>query len=267
MNDEARIRFSNGATYERYMGKWSQLVADVFLDWIAVPPRQRWLDVGCGSGAFTGILIGREQPASVHGIDPSEEQLAFARARPGLQAADFRIGDAMALPFADDAFDAAVMPLVIFFVPDPVLGVAEMVRVVRPGGLVAAYAWDMDGGGFPYEVLLAEVRGSGVSSPKPPSPDASRLEAMRALWSGAGLQAVDTRRITVHRSFADFEDFWATALCAPSLGRTLAEMDTDRLAAIRARVQARLVPAADGSITLSAHANAVKGTVPRPAGP
>lgn len=262
MNDEARIRFTNGATYERYMGKWSRLVGDAFLDWVAAPPRQRWLDVGCGNGAFTELLVTRADAASIHGIDPSEDQLAFARTRPALGGVGLGIGDAMALPFPDDAFDAAVMPLVIFFVPDPVLGVAEMARVVRPGGLVSAYAWDMDGGGFPYEVLLAEVRGSGVSSPKPPSPDASRLDAMRALWSGAGLQAVDTRRITVHRSFADFEDFWATALCAPSLGRTLAEMDADRLAAIRARVQERLVPEADGSITLSAHANSVKGTVP-----
>jgi ubiquinone/menaquinone biosynthesis C-methylase UbiE len=99
----------------------------------------------------------------VHGIDPSEGQLAYARQRPALHAAHFRQGDAMALPYPHDSFDAAVMPLVIFFVPEPARGVAEMARVVCPGGIVTAYAWDMAGGGFPYEVLQAEMRAMGVA--------------------------------------------------------------------------------------------------------
>ncbi len=253
------IRFSNGASYERYMGRWSQLVGDAFLDWLDRARDLRWLDVGCGNGAFTEMLFDRCAPRSVHGIDPSQAQLDYARARPTLQAADLRIGDAMALPFAEDSFDVAVMPLVIFFVPDPRKGVAEMVRVVRPGGSVAAYAWDMDGGGFPYEVLLAEVRGSGVTSPRPPSPDASRIDAMHALWTEAGLEAVETRSIDVSRRFGDFDDFWDTALGAPSLGPTLAAMPPAELAAIRDRVRGRLPAAADGSITCHARANAVKG--------
>ena len=92
----------------------------------------------------------------------------------------------MALPFPADAFDAAVMPLVIFFVPDPATGVAEMARVVCPGGTVAAYAWDMLGGGFPYEALRAEMRELGVAALLPPSPGASRMDALRDLWTGAG---------------------------------------------------------------------------------
>src|SRR3982751_4835087 len=120
------IRFDDGAAYERYMGTWSRLAGDVFLDWLAPASCLRWLDVGCGNGAFTEMLVERCAPASVTGIDPSEGQLAFARTRPALRAAQFRQGDAMALPFPDDTFDAAVMPLVIFFVPDPEKGVAEM---------------------------------------------------------------------------------------------------------------------------------------------
>ena len=88
-------------------------------------------------------------PISVQGIDPSEAQLAFARTRPASRVAQFRQGDAMTQPFPDDIFDVAVMPLVIFFVPNPEKGVAETVRVVRPGGTVTAYPWDMYGGGFP----------------------------------------------------------------------------------------------------------------------
>lgn len=90
-------------------------------------------------------------PISVQGVDPSEGQLVYARTRPASRVAQFCHGDAMALPFPDDTFDAAVMPLVIFFVPDPTRGIAEMARVVCPGGIVTAYAWDMPGGGFPYE--------------------------------------------------------------------------------------------------------------------
>jgi len=171
-----QIRFDDGAAYERYMGKWSQLAGETFLDWLAPKPGLRWLDVGCGNGAFTEMLVERCAPVSVQGIDPSEGQLAYARTRPASRVAQFRQGDAMAQPFPDDTFDAAVMPLVIFFVPDPAKGVAEMARVVCPGGTVTAYAWDMFGGGFPYAALLVEMRGMGIAIPVPPSPDASRID-------------------------------------------------------------------------------------------
>src|ERR1700761_526229 len=91
------IRFNNGAAYERYMGKWSQLAGETFLDWLAPESRRQWLDVGCGNGAFTETIIERCNPASMQGIDPSEEQLAFARTRPALSAAEFRQGNALAL--------------------------------------------------------------------------------------------------------------------------------------------------------------------------
>src|SRR4051812_36576821 len=151
------IRFDDGAAYERYMGKWSRLVGESFLDWLAPKPGLRWLDVGCGNGAFTELIVERCAPAAVQGIDLSEGQLAYARTRSASRVAEFRQGDAMAQPFGDDTFDAAVMALVIFFVADPATGVAEMARVVRPGGIVAAYAWDMIGGGFPSEALHGEV--------------------------------------------------------------------------------------------------------------
>ncbi len=155
------IRFNDGAAYERGMGIWSRLAGDIFLDWLAPAPDLRWLDVGCGSGAFTEAVIQRFAPAEVQGVDPSEQQLAFARTRS--QGATFRQGDAMALPFPPDRFDAAVMALVIFFVPDPANGVAEMARVVRPGGLVATYSWDFAGGGFPFQPVHEALGTIGVT--------------------------------------------------------------------------------------------------------
>ncbi|HEX8292754.1 MAG TPA: class I SAM-dependent methyltransferase [Pyrinomonadaceae bacterium] len=257
-----QIRFDDGSAYERYMGEWSRLAGETFLDWLAPESGLRWLDVGCGNGAFTEMLVERCAPASAHGIDPSEGQLAFARTRPGARVAQFLQGDAMALPFPDDAFDAAVMPLVIFFVPDPARGVAEMARVVRAGGSVTAYAWDMEGGGFPYEALQAEMRGLGVAVPTPPSPEASRMDALRDLWTGAGLGSVETREIAVRRTFADFDDYWATVLGGPSVGRQLAAMGREDVALLKARMRALLPADADGRINCSARANAVKGRVP-----
>ena len=257
-----QIRFDDGAAYERYMGKWSQLAGETFLEWLAPKSGLRWLDVGCGNGAFTEMLVERCAPASVEGIDPSERQLAYARTRPAARAAQFRQGDAMAQPFPDDTFDAAVMPLVIFFVPDPSKGVAEMARVVCPGGIVTAYAWDMSGGGFPYEALQVEMRALDVAVPAPPSPGASRIAALRDLWTGAGLDAVETRQITVQRTFTDFDDYWKTILGGPSIGPKLAAMTSEQLDLLRARMRARLPTDAIGRITYGARANAVKGRVP-----
>ena len=111
--------FSDGPAYERLMGRWSRVVGRAFRDWLDAPRNCRCLDIGCGNGAFTEELIARCTPAAVIAIDPSENQLAFARTRPGVEVADFRVGDAQSLLFADHSFDFAVMALVISFLSDP----------------------------------------------------------------------------------------------------------------------------------------------------
>jgi ubiquinone/menaquinone biosynthesis C-methylase UbiE len=253
------IQFNDGAAYERFMGKWSALAGVTFLDWLAPQAGLRWLDVGCGNGAFTELLIDRCNPSSVVGVDPSEGQLAHARQRFPSGTVEFHQGDAMALPFADAGFDTAVMPLVIFFVPQPELGVAEMARVVRPGGVVAAYAWDMAGGGFPYAVLLKEMRARDLFVPEPPSADASRLDRLRELWAGARLEQVETRSIAVERTFADFNDYWETVLGSPSAGKTLAGLSPAALQDLKSAIRDQLTSDASGRIICSATANAVRG--------
>jgi SAM-dependent methyltransferase len=254
-----QIRFDDGAAYERYMGKWSQAAGEAFLSWLAPQTGLRWLDVGCGNGAFTELLFNRCAPAAVAGIDPSQEQIAYARTRFASHAADFQQGDAMALPFPDDRFDAAVMPLVVFFVPEPAKGVAEMARVVRPGGMVAAYAWDIAGGGFPYDALWNQMGEMGHPVPQPPSPEASRIDVMRELWNGAGLTDVETREITVQRNFANFDDYWTTIQGGPSVSKGLKTMSADEGERLKEHMRALVSAKSDGRITCNARANAVKG--------
>ena len=261
---EQPFRYDDGAAYERMMGTWSRLAGGIFLDWLVPRSGLRWVDIGCGNGAFTEVLVERCAPAEVQGIDPSEGQLAFARARPAASVAQFQRGDAMALPFPAHRFDAAVMALVIFFVPDPAKGVAEMVRVVCPGGTVATYAWDMLGGGFPQEPVQTEMRAMGLTPLLPPSSDASRMEALRELWTGAGLEAVETREISVQRTFANFDECWAINLLGTTVRPMIAAMTPGDVELLKTRLRARLpVDAAAGRITYSARANAIKGRLPK----
>ncbi len=259
---EFQIRFDDGASYERMMGTWSRLVGEIFLDWIALPRGLRCVDIGCGNGAFTELLVERCAPAEVQGIDPSEGQLAFARARPAARVAQFQRGDGMALPFPDDQFDAATMALVIFFVPTPAKGVAEMVRIVKPGGMIAAYAWDVFGGGFPLEPIQVEMRALGMKPVYPPSVDASRMGVLRSLWSEAGLESIETKNIVVERTFSDFEEFWSISITGSSIAPMIAAMSVADLDRLKTRVREKLPPDSKGRITCGAHANAVKGRVP-----
>jgi SAM-dependent methyltransferase len=255
------IRFDDGAAYEQFMGVWSRLAGERFLDWLAPAAHLRWADVGCGNGAFTALLLERCKASEVEGIDPSAEQLAFARTRFANAPVRLRQGDAMALPWADASLDAATMALVIFFVPEPARSVAEMARVVRPGGSVSAYAWDILGGGFPYAVLQEEM--AAIDSPPawPVSVGASRIDALQALWHDAGLVDVETHAIVVERTFADFETFWAIARTGPRLSSSIAAMSAEKHQRFRERVRERLGADAQGRIVCRGTANAVRGRV------
>src|SRR6516164_5429862 len=200
--------FTDGEAYERMMGRWSRLTGETFLAWLDLPKGLRWLDVGCGNGAFTEEIITRCAPATVMAIDPSNEQLAFARTRPGAKMAKFEMGDAQKLSFGDGTFDVAIMALVLAFLLDPAKAVAEMTRVVRPGGWVATYMWDILNGGSPTTPIYTAIESLGSTLPVRPNPAASRLEAMHGFCEMAGLEAIETRVIRIPVRYADFDDFW-----------------------------------------------------------
>ena len=258
---EAPNLFTDGKAYERLMGRWSRLAGEKFLDWVDAPKNLKWLDAGCGNGAFTEVLIARCAPASVIGVDPSEGQLAYARGRPGAKGAEFRVADAQALPFPDNSFDAASMALVIVFIPDPAKAARELARVVRPGGIAATYMWEFPNG-FHLAPLAAAMKDLGHTPPERPNVEASTRDAMRAIWTQAGFSAIESEVIRIRLNFSSFDDFWDsnTVPVGPS-GKALSELTPSAREQLKARLRERLPIAADGSIAYEAFANAVKGLV------
>jgi ubiquinone/menaquinone biosynthesis C-methylase UbiE len=253
--------FTDGAAYERLMGRWSRPVGEQFIDWLGLPKELKWLDVGCGNGAFTETMIARCAPAEVMGVDPSEGQLAYARSRPQAKQAEFRVAGAQDLPFADDSYNVATMALVISFVPDPAKGVAEMKRVVRPGGTVAAYMWDLPGNGIPLAALLAAMQSLGVPT-NSPNPEISRLESLRNLWEKTGLRDVDTRVIRIPAVYPSFDDFWeANTVDNGPAGKALHAQPPEMQEKVRSRLREMLKADANGRITVESITNAVKGRV------
>jgi SAM-dependent methyltransferase len=255
-----------GDLYEPYVGRWSRRVAKEFLNWLAVPERKDWLDVGCGTGALIQTIIETENPNSVIGIDPSPGYTEYAKARIASPRARFEVGDAQALPIDTASLDAAVAGLVLNFVPQPPRAVAEMARAVRPGGIVAAYIWDYAGkmelmryfwdaavALDPGAKELDEGRRFPICQPKP----------LAELFAQAGFSEIEVRPIDVATDFRDFDDYWSPFLGGqgPAPGYAMSLSD-ERRAALRERIRSELPITKDGSIHLIARAWAARGRKP-----
>jgi SAM-dependent methyltransferase len=258
MSSPEPIKFTDGAAYERFMAPWSRSAGTLFLNWLAPRPGLSWADIGAGNGAFTELLLAKAAPSSVCAIDPSDAQIATAHQKFTAKPVELSIGDAMALPYDANRFDVAVMALVLFFVPDPRKGASEMVRITKPGGLVASYTWDILRGGSPTHPLWEELDALGVTAPRPPSADISRFEMLKALWAELGLREVETRELVVERTFADFDDYWLSMVVSSPSGVAAKLSDTAR-AELKRRLQARLPVGTSGEITVHASATAIKG--------
>ena len=254
--------FTDGLAYEKLMGRWSRRVGEIFLEWLEVPHKLSWIDIGCGTGVFTEEIVKHCAPAAITAIDPSADQLAFARSHAVLGKVRFHIGDAERLPFEDSSFDLAVMALVIHFVTKPVEAISEAARVVRSDGWAASYVWDYSKGGSPTAPLVAALKVLGVQSPGPPSAKETSLPALLKLWQGAGLKEIETLVIKIPVEFADFDEFWSS-ISAPvgPAGKAIAEMEPEVLEQLRTVLQKQVPIQADGRVVYQACANAIKGRV------
>ena len=257
--------FTDGDAYERMMGRWSRTVGEKFLHWLAPAEGLHWLDVGCGNGAFTEVLMHHCAPAKIDAVDPSSEQIFHAQSRTTGNIAAFQVGDAQALPFSERIFDVAVMALVIAFVPDARKGVSEMARVVRPGGAIATYMWESTAGDSipqaPFK-RAAEALGFGGKRVLPPSGKLTTQEGLRNLWREAGLEKIETTRIDINVEFDSFDGFWQsnTELPMPATA-FLRELPPSDVQKVRDWLDEHLPRNAAGRISYGAYANAVKGQV------
>lgn len=257
--------FSNADAYERYMGRWSARLAPLFADFAGIPDGGRVLDVGCGPGALIQVVTERARRAKIVGVDPALPFVAFARARFTAGRAAFQCGRAGELPYRDDSFDLSLSLLVFQLIPGPEEAAAEMRRVTRPGGTVAACAWD--GRGLELASLLweeaarldpqgAEGLGRGRRI--------SREGQLAGLWREAGLSAVEEITIEIATEFASFDDYWLPVLAGVGpVGAYVSGLTPERRDALREAMRTRLLAGRpDGPIALSARAWAVRGTVP-----
>ena len=255
--------WASGERYEPYVGRWSRLVAHEFVTWLGVPEDARWVDVGCGTGALSAAISALARPARVRGVDASAAYIAFARRTNADDRVRFEEADARALPFEDGGDDAAVSGLALNFVPEPERMVAEMARVVRRGGTVAAYVWDYADG---MQLMRRFWDAAVALDPEARELDEGRRfpvcrpDALEALWQRAGLAAVEAHTIEVPTIFRDFDDYWTPFLGAqgPAPAYAMA-LDDTRRTSLRERIRESLPHAPDGTIALTARAWSVRG--------
>jgi ubiquinone/menaquinone biosynthesis C-methylase UbiE len=236
--------------YARFMGRFSEPLAVGFADWTGVQPGQRVLDVGCGPGALTAVLVELLGSGAVSAIDPSPPFVAAVRER--LPGVDVQAGTAEQLPFADGTFDAALAQLVVHFMADPVAGLREMGRVTRAGGPVAACVWDHAGGGSPLSTFWRAVHDVDPSARDESQLAGAREGHLAELCEQAGLQQVESSRLAVDVGFESFEQWWEPyTLGVGPAGGYVAQLDDERRQDLRTRC-AQLLPPAPFSVPAAA---------------
>lgn len=264
----SRFNARSAAVYERSMGRWSRRLAPLFLDFAGLREGEALLDVGCGTGSLA--FVAAERAGAVTGADLADPYLAAARERNAAEGRNIRFerADACALPFADASFDRAVAQLVLQFIPDPAASVAEMRRVVRPGGGVAAAVWSSGGGAavqrmFWDTAATVDPDGADGRARTFTRPMTGRGELAR-LWTRQGLQRVEESFLTIWMDFDDFADWWAPIEAGEgTLGKFVAGLPEARRRTLERHLRAAYESGEpDGPRSFAASAWVCRGVVP-----
>lgn len=260
--------FADANAYERFMGRWSRLVAPQLVDFTNAPDHGHILDVGSGTGALAFTLAERRPRAHVLGVDPSKEYVEYASSRnPFPDRVRFETGDAQQLRLANASFDASLSLLVFNFIPDPVKAISEVRRVTKPGGRVSASVWDYGDG---MKMLRAFWDGAVNLDSKAEKLDERHMPLCRAgelsdLWRQGGFENVYEQPHVITMKFESFGDYWDAFLLGQGpAGAYVKSLNRDQANALRREVKNRVSPSAENMpIPLSARVWSVRGTVPR----
>jgi ubiquinone/menaquinone biosynthesis C-methylase UbiE len=258
--------FGNAEAYERFMGRWSRLVAPAFAGFASPRGDGRVLDIGSGTGSLTFSILDRNPRSQVVGIDPSTEYVAYAKSRNSFgNRASFETGDAQAMRFRDREFDAALSLLVWNFIPDPKKALLEARRVVKPGGTIAAAVWD-----YGDRMRMLRVFWDAVVAVDPAAAkrDEKNMPLCRSgelaqLWRDAGLAEVREQPIEVETRFPSFTDYWESfRLGQGPAGAYVAALPPAKAETLRTEVKRRLAVASESApFSLPARVWAVRGNV------
>lgn len=260
--------FGNANQYERFMGRWSRLVAPKLLEFADPPDHGRILDVGSGTGALASVIAPHRKRANILGIDPSTEYVAYANSKNASpDRVAFQTGDAQQLSFPDASFDASLSLLVFNFIPDPKKALSEVRRVTKPEGKIAAAVWDYGAG---MRMLRVFWDAAVATDPAAEKVDEKHMPLCRGgelsdLWKGGGLENVREQPIDITTQFASFADYWDPFLLGQGpAGAYTARLDPGRQQALRGELKRRLaVSREDAPLVLTARVWAVRGAVPK----
>lgn len=263
---ETRVAFDDGHAYDRYMGRWSRAIGEKFLGWLDPPQHRSWLDVGCGTGAFTELILAHAAPSQIIAIDPSPHQVEHAKQSVTAPQAEFRTGTAIELPFGTGEFDVVVSALVIHFVPDRPKAFREMLRVTRAGGIVAGYTWRksptiIDAPYGPLARGVIAIAGDVMTTATVPE---AMPEGLLAALTAEGYGDIEIATIEASQTFSDFEDYWIsqTSTFPHPVARSVAALSDHDRERLRDLLRVALPAADDGSITYVSRATAFKARKP-----
>lgn len=264
MAEIAAEKWGKGALYERYMARWSRRIAPLFVEWLAIPLRSRWLDVGCGTGVLSATIAQQCQPSLVVGADLSEDFVNYASRM--FPKVSFVAASAVALPLASRSFDVAASGLTLNFVPNAARALEEMRDATVAGGNVAVYVWDyaerMGSLRLFFDAAIA-VNPAAAQHDEGARFPICRPDGLRTVFEGAGLQEIVVAPIETTAHFVDFEDYWQPFVGGggfPAAQYLMAQSSDDR-AAIRVEMERRINFSADGSFDLPLRAWAGQGSV------
>ncbi len=261
---EAKM-FTVSSGYERYMGRWSRLLAPAYVGFAGVKNGERILDVGTGTGALASALEVAMTSSELAGIDPSEGFINYAKKNAKSGRVSFEVGDAQALRFKDASFDHTMSMLVMNFIPDHNKAIAEMRRVTRSKGVVSSCVWDYNEGMQSLRFFWDEVVAldPGIAPKDERNMKLTREGQLGELWRKAGLVNVQEKPLVIDQAFSSFEDYWGPFLTGVGPGGAyVVSLPLERRVQLEARLRKRLLGNRDdGAFVLKARVWCVRGEV------